>query len=107
MKDLSYFVLCLVLLPIISFAQVGKQDTPPPFLYLRNGTLLKEGEFEIKGGLFGKRFRYNNGDKINFNDIKFYQGEDGYFANYYGLELEKAYRIINLGRKINNNAKLK
>ena len=30
-----------------------------------------------------------------------------YFANYYGLELEKAYRIINLGRKINNNAKLK
>lgn len=84
MKDLSYFVLCLVLLPIISFAQVGKQDTPPPFLYLRNGTLLKEGEFEIKGGLFGKRFRYNNGDKISFNDIKFYQGDEGYFANYYG-----------------------
>ncbi len=84
MKPSFYFVLFLVLLPIISVAQEGKQDTPPPFLYLRNGTLLKEGEFEIKGGLFGKRFRYNNGDKINFNDIKFYQGEDGYFANYYG-----------------------
>lgn len=84
MKDLSYFILCLVLLPIISFAQVGKQDRPPPFIYLRNGTLLKEGEFETKGGFFGKRFRYNNGDKISFNDIKFYQGEDGYFANYYG-----------------------
>ncbi|NUO01789.1 MAG: hypothetical protein HUU01_14380 [Saprospiraceae bacterium] len=84
MKSLSCFVLCLILLPIISFAQAGKKDTPPPFLYLHNGTLLKEGEFETKGGFFGKRFRYNNGDKINFNDIKFYQGEDGYFANYYG-----------------------
>jgi len=84
MKSLSYFVLYLVLLPVISFAQAEKQDTLPPFLYLRNGTLLKEGEFETKGGFFGKRFRYNNGDKINFNDIKFYQGEDGYFANYYG-----------------------
>jgi len=84
MKYSFYFALCLALLPIISFAQKEKTDTPPPFIYLRNGTLLKEGEFEIKGGLFGKRFRYNNGDKISFNDIKFYQGEEGYFANYYG-----------------------
>lgn len=84
MKYLLFFVLCLVLMPNISFSQKEKGDTILPFLYLNDGTFLEEDEFEVKKGIFGMRFFNSGGDKIDIPNIKFYQSDKEYLAGFGG-----------------------
>jgi len=82
MKYLSCLVLGLILLPLTAFSQKEKTDTLSPMLFLRNGTLLKQHEFEVESGLFGIRFFDSSGDKIGIKDIKFYQSKEARYAYY-------------------------
>jgi len=82
MKSLSCLVFGLILLPLIAFSQKGKTDTLSPMLFLRNGTLLKQHEFEVESGLFGNRFFDSTGDKIAIKDIKFYQSKEARYGYY-------------------------
>ncbi|MFM9950382.1 MAG: hypothetical protein ACKV1O_20770 [Saprospiraceae bacterium] len=82
MKSLSYLVLGLALLPLTVFSQKEKTDTLSPMLFLRNGTLLKQHEFEVESGLFGDRFFDSTGDKIGIKDIKFYQSKEARYGYY-------------------------
>ncbi len=81
MKYTFYVALFSILLPINLFAQKAKQDTIQPFLYLQDGTMLQRDQFEMKRGLFGRGF-YQNGEKIDFQNIKFYQSSKEYYAAY-------------------------
>ncbi len=104
MKNLICALLLLVILPAAVYSQVRIPKTTPgnstsepqePFLYLFDGTLLREGEFTGDKGLFTDRFYYSDGSRIQNTDIKFYQDENlNYYGNYRS-EADKKYNTYN------------
>jgi hypothetical protein len=72
-------------LPLFAFCQ-DKQyniNDTENFLLLRDGTLLKEGQFVKKqANILGENFQYTNGTKIKVADVKYYRTSDGYFGMY-------------------------
>lgn len=91
-KYISAF-LFLMAIQLPSFAQnwepATKNENVPAghFVYLFDGTLLKPGDYTRKEGIFMNRFFYNNGDKIKFENIKYFRDEDGYYGNNTGQTL--------------------
>ncbi|MCB9282721.1 MAG: hypothetical protein H6563_01495 [Lewinellaceae bacterium] len=81
-KNLLFVLFSLLLCPIALQAQDRPADLKQnePFIYLRNNTLLREGDYEIKPGFLSKRFFYPNGEKISLTDIKYFQDEKGYYS---------------------------
>ena len=81
-KKLLFAVLSLSFCPIAMQAQERPADLKPSehFIYLRDNTLLREGDYETRTGFLSKRFFYPNGDKISIADIKYFQDEKGYYS---------------------------
>jgi hypothetical protein len=86
MRKTSFFIqFCLLTLPLFAFCQDKQYDINDTenFLLLRDGTLLKEGEFVKKqANILGENFQYTNGTKIKVADVKYYRTPDGYFGMY-------------------------
>jgi hypothetical protein len=86
MRKTSFFIQFLLLtLPLFALCQDKQYDINDTenFLLLRDGTLLKEGEFVKKqANILGENFQYTNGTKIKVADVKYYRTPDGYFGMY-------------------------
>lgn len=63
------------------------------FIYLKDNTLLREGDYEDRSNmLLESRFFDLNGKKIKSNQIKYYQTESGYFGiKYFGKNKKSTY----------------
>ncbi|MBC7777947.1 MAG: hypothetical protein H7246_21110 [Phycisphaerae bacterium] len=74
----------LLTFPLFAFCQEKKYDINPTenFLLLRNGTVLKEGQFAIKESALGEQFSYADGQKIKLADVNYYRTSEGYFGMY-------------------------
>lgn len=86
MRKTRFFIqFCLMTLPLFAFCQ-DKQyniNDTENFLLLRDGTLLKEGQFVKKqANILGENFQYANGTKIKLADVKYYRTSEGYFGMY-------------------------
>ena len=89
MKTTFFLLASLLLAGLPSFAQENPNefDSDEYFILLFDNTLLEEGDFTRKKGLFSGGLFYPNGDRINYGDIKFFQDERGYFGNSVGKTL--------------------
>ena len=96
-KDI-FTILALLIFSFTSFAQkdIEELSSTENFVYLKDGTLLKDGEFVFKKKLFQNRYSHLNGDKIILRDISFYQDDKGYFAVQTGKTIfgQKTYEPI-------------
>jgi len=82
MRYFFYVVLAAVIMPGMISAQNEKPDLTRPFLYLNNGSILSEHQFQVNNAV--SQFKYLSGKKIAIKDIRFYQSGSEYYAAYKG-----------------------
>lgn len=87
MRFICYFMLIICILPMSTLAQEENLDMFRPFIYLKNGTLLRHDQFQISR--YSPKFTLLNGEVIKMKEIKFYQEMGRYYANMNGTFLPR------------------
>ncbi|MBE2209619.1 MAG: hypothetical protein IAE84_18665 [Saprospiraceae bacterium] len=82
MRCFFYIALATIMMPGLLSAQDKEPDLTRPFLYLNNGSILSEHQFQVNNNI--SKFKDLNGKKIALKNIRFYQSGSEYFAAYKG-----------------------
>ena len=92
----------LVGLQLPVFAQIDSTvNLNEPFIYMFNGKLIPAEKVIYNSKILGKDFINVDDQRYEINDVKFYQGLDGFYAN------SKKYQVGNfLKRKEEGNANI-
>ena len=84
MKTIKLICLAILVFPHLVYPQIGisnpAEEPENNFIYLFNGNIiLEDQDYYLNTGVL-KTYHFQNGEKVDFKDVKFIKKEDGFFG---------------------------